>query len=461
VTGYDTAGQGQWSELPPIDWQQLWQMADPEARVTDEDVPPGNRLNEHGELAGLRSQVERLRLRLGAAQVWRPGIPVPEGMAADVEREYEAGVAEMARRQAQARDARRALDAEGWQPPERTASLADELALPRQTWAHRIDRMAGWDHNVLVAGPRKAGKSQLMVNLSAALSCSRWAADPATGQGVLVPGTFLGPWKQCWLGGSVAYVNAEMDADDWRDCFRALPPGTYDPSRIFPLHVRGEPFPVIASDAARAWFTGWLAEKSVEVLVIDTWGALAAKNGVRNLNDDAEARALLDGLDSIKKASGVRSLFIPIHTPHQTGERHLERFKGAGAVGDWADTLWTYVADGDGVRYLWAEGRARIAMAETALGWSPRTGQLWLGGGGSRAQTSRERQRSRAAEALTAAGERGIGAEELKDAAGGNRASAGAVIEQMLDEGIADLERRGRAKIYRLKDYRKQSDHGE
>jgi hypothetical protein len=410
--------------------------------------------HEHEELAWLRGEVELLRNRQGAALAWRPGTPVPEGMnvnMTDVEADYQLGVAEQARREQQRRDARRALDAEGWQPPERTASLADELALPRQTWAHRIDRLAGWGHNVLVAGPRKAGKSQLMINLCAALSCSRWGADPANGQPVLVPGTFLGPWTSCWLGGNVAYVNAEMDAEDWRDCFRALPPGTCDPWRIFPLHRRGEPFPVIASEAARAWFVSWLRERSVEVLVIDTWGALAAKNGVRNLNDDAEARGLLDGLDAIKREAGVASLFIPIHTPHQTGERHLERFKGAGATGDWADTLWTYVADGDGTRYLWAEGRARIAVAETALAWSPQTGQLWWGTGGSRAQTAREKQREKAMAALTAAGERGVGAEDLKDATGGNRKAAGQVIAELTAEQIAEMEKKGNAKIYRLR----------
>jgi hypothetical protein len=259
----------------------------------------------------------------------------------------------------------------------------------------------------------------------------------------------------------VAYWNAEMDADDFRDEFRRLPAQAFDPARIFPLHFRGVAMPVITNPAARAWFTRWLKEHQIETLIIDTWGQFCAQNGVRKPSDDGEVRPLLDGLDAIKREAGVASLFILIHMPHQTGEKHLERFKGAGAVGDWADTLWTYVKDAEGVRYLWAEGRARIAWEETSLSWIADTGQLAWSYQGNRMQTARERQRSRAVKALEAAGEKGLGAEDLKDAAGGNRAAAGEVIGKIVGDGLADMERNGRAKIYRLKDYRKdQPDQG-
>jgi AAA domain len=388
---------------------------------------------------------------------WRPGDPVPEGLnPADVEADYEMDVLWQARKLAQARDARRELDAQGWQPPDVTAPLSDELALPRMTYAHRIDGLAGWNHNVLIAGERKVGKSTLLFNLSAGLSRGSCAPDMTW-----TPGTFLGPWTTCWLGGNVGYWNAEMDKDDFLDEFRKLPAGALEAARIRALHFRGLAVPVITSPAARAWFVSWLRENEIEVLIIDTWGAFCAANGVRNLSDDAEVRVITSGLDAIKRETWVRSLFIPIHTPHQTGERHLERFKGAGAVGDWADTLWTYVKDAAGVRYLWAEGRAGIGKDETSVGWSPDTGLLSWSYEGNRMQTARERQRSKAVKALETAGMAGLGAEELKDAAGGNRASAAGVIGDLLGEGLADVEKNGRAKIYRLKDYRKdQPDQG-
>ena len=48
--------------------------------------------------------------------------------------------------------------------------MATFLAVPRQTYAYRIPGYAGWNHNVLVAGPRKTGKTQLKINLAASLS---------------------------------------------------------------------------------------------------------------------------------------------------------------------------------------------------------------------------------------------------------------------------------------------------
>ena len=348
------------------------------------------------------------------------------------------------------REARRREASRGWQPPSGTAPLSAELAVPRATYAHRIEGLAGWNHNVLIAGERKVGKSTLLFNLTAGLSVAGCAPDGAGGW-LWTPGTFLGPWTKCWASGTVAYWNAEMDADDFRDEFRKLPAGTFDASRIYPLHLRGAAVPVITSPAAREWFCGWLKEKAAETLILDTWGAFCAANGVRNLSDDAEVRVVTSGLDEIKAATGVRSVFIPIHTPHQTGERHLERFKGAGAVGDWADTLWTYVKDSAGVRYLWAEGRAGIGRDETSVSWSTDTGLLSWSYEGNRAQTARDRQREKITEALRRAGDEGLATEALKDAAGGHRNEATGVIAELERAGVIEIETLKRSKIHRLK----------
>jgi hypothetical protein len=335
-----------------------------------------------------------------------------------------------------------------WQPPE-VMDLADELALPRQTHIYRIPAYAGWNHNVLLAGPRKVGKSQLMVNLAASLSLACTWQDPQTGQWQWKPGRFLG-LCEAYGAGNVAYLNAEMDADDWRDCFRALPHGSYDPKRIFPLHCRGVPMPVITSPAARKWFVSGLRKHSVETLIIDTWGALCEKNGVRNFNDDGEARKILSGLDEIKAEAGVASVYVLIHMPHQTGDRHLERFKGAGAVGDWADALWSYIADAEGTRYLSATGRARIDAAEMALDYGKQTGQLWWGSTGSRAQTTAERQRRDMMAALAEAGEAGLLTGELLEAAGGHTDTARKMARAMAKCGELETETKGKAIRYWL-----------
>lgn len=402
------------------------------------------------------------------------GMPVGPGQPGEAERfeqqmvdnlrrrkTSEAFVRKMADREADRQI--RELDRQRWQAPA-TAALADELKLPRESFRHRISGLAGWNHNVLFAGERKAGKTQLLCNLSAALSMSSMAADwpalwamanmtsvPASPGVIWTPGRFLGA-SECFMGGNVAYLNAEMDRDDWLDVFRALPRGSYDASRIRPLHCRGVPMPVITSDAARSWFTGWLNRNDIEVLIIDTWGAFLAANGVRKPSDDGEVRPVLEGIDQIKAATGVCSVIIPVHMPHQTGERHLERFKGAGAVGDWADTLWTYIKDPppEETRYLAAYGRARIDWPETAVMFDRGTGQLSWGATGSRQQTAAGRQRERVLGALRAAGADGMLGEALLDAAGGNRNDARKARGQMLAAGEITEERDGNRHRFRI-----------
>lgn len=126
----------------------------------------------------------------------------------------------------------------------------------------------------------------------------------------------------------------------------------------------------------------------------------------------------------------------------QTGERHLERFKGAGAVGDWADAIWLYTKGSDGIRNLAAEGRARISFAETGLGYYPASRMLWLTGGD---WASRERGalRPRITEAVRR--EPGITADKLCAVAGGHKATAREAMDQMLAEGLLRNEHKGAA----------------
>ena len=199
--------------------------------------------------------------------------------------------------------------------------------------------------------------------------------------------------------------------------------------------MRGQPFPIATSEAAREWFTGCWPSGTWNTFTIDTWGALCQKNGIRNQNDDGEVRQLLDALDQIKRDARVASLLVLIHTPHQVpGQRHLERFKGAGAVGDWADVLWNYVADQDGTRYLSAVGRARIDLPEQSVYFDGRTGALSWGMTGSRVQTTAVRDGERVMEALCNA-EGGMLTEDLLDAAGGHRNDVRRLIKNMTTDG--------------------------
>jgi hypothetical protein len=249
----------------------------------------------------------------------------------------------------------------------------------------------------------------------------------------------------------VAYINLEMDKEDWLDVLRAMPAWAYNRDRICALHLRGQPFPVITSPAARAWFVEWLRERAIEVAVLDPWNQLCAKNGVRRLNDDGEVLEVLMGLDEIKAAAGVSSLYIPVHMPHQTGESHLERFKGAGALGDWADTTWSFTTDEEGTRYLGAVGRARIDFTSRALNYDHASGLLTWGSSGTRAQTKAGRQRDRMLAALAEAGADGLLTGGLMDAAGGHTETARKMAADMVrGNEVASRPAGGRAVRYWL-----------
>jgi hypothetical protein len=361
------------------------------------------------------------------------------------------------------------LDGRGARFPRVWPSLADELTIPPRVNPHRVNDLAGWSHNVLVAGSRKVGKTTLMVNLAAAFSLSRlaipWAelfrmaapwippadTDPDRWSPPVQPPPWTGPvpvfryWPGKFLGlfdartgGNVAYINFEMDEDDLRDEFRRLPPRYYDPKRIRLLHLRGEDLAFIASPAGRAKYVRWLRANDIEVMIIDTWGALGAKNGVRNFND---------GLDAIKEAAGVSSMFLLIHTPHQTGERHLERFKGAGAVGDWADAIWNYVTDEDGgPRYLSAIGRSRIDFEQSEVGFDPATGGLWHVGG-SRRQAEAQRRRDATEQTIIAyvRDHPGAGAAEI-ERSGGNKDANMKALDSAVMKGFVRVVPEGRGK---------------
>jgi AAA domain len=339
-------------------------------------------------------------------------------------------VARLAEREVQQR-----LDSQGWAPPAYDASLDKELAVPRATATYRVAGLAGWNHNVLVPGPRKTGKTTMLANLGAAMSLSR------PGQ----PGKFLG-CCDAPLSGNVAYWNFEMDADDLRDEFRPMG-GRLDASRIHTLHLRGVPFPVVGNQAAREWACGWLLGQRAEVLFIDTWGALCAANGVRNTNDDAEARAVTSAIDAIKRKTWVTTVFVLIHMPHQTGERHTERFKGAGAVGDWADAIWNYVADDSGTRYLSAIGRSRIDFPESAVAFDPASRYLSLAGG-DRRQKARQSLHEKIVAAVAASP--GIGADDLAVAAGGNRTAARDEIRRLVAQNFIRVVPEGKQKRHYL-----------
>lgn len=160
----------------PEAWERWWRAAElPQPEVTE---PPGPTWDGR-TLAELVRENAELKELLGGPDGWS----------------MSAQIVTRQRQQWIDAEARRRNAATGWYEPQQEAgSLADELDLPRSTPRYRIAGLAGFGHNVLVAGERKVGKSALMVNLAAAASTAR--PDQ--------PGRFLGS-TEVVLGGNIAY----------------------------------------------------------------------------------------------------------------------------------------------------------------------------------------------------------------------------------------------------------------
>ena len=107
------------------------------------------------------------------------------------------------------------LDAQGWHRPDATASLAAELAIPRQTYVHRIAGLAGWNHNVLVSGARKTGKSireRARLRKPQRVTLSSWAFAQL--------GSFIG-YKALRAGVPAVYVDPAWTSRTCADCGHA------------------------------------------------------------------------------------------------------------------------------------------------------------------------------------------------------------------------------------------------
>jgi hypothetical protein len=379
----------------------------------------------------------------GRKYQWLPGGPgEPAGISAPllaarrqarISARREIAVAERQEQIEIERDARQRADAAGFRrgtAEEYPGTLADSLKRERPEQRLLIGGLWGVAHNLSIEALYKTGKTMLM--------------DSAAGS--LADGTpFLGFAPVHKPAGAVGMWNTEMDADDFDDY---LSPHVTDTSRIAVAHLRWHPMNLLSSQAARDEAVRWLRWHGVTTWMIDSWTRLCAWCSIDPADNFAVPR-LTAKIDEIKHEAGVTALAVTGHMPHQARtDRTKERGLGAQAYSGWVDCMWRYTRDEDGVRHLAAEGR-RVALTECTVtmdGWGRLTAQA-----GDRDQTARGRQRQRITDALASAGADGIGAEDLKEAAGGNRPDAARLIRQMTAEGIIDVEKKGNAKIHRLR----------
>jgi hypothetical protein len=223
-------------------------------------------------------------------------------------------------------------------PPQGDHSLTALLAVERPPRAYRVARMQRTGHNAALIAQYKTGKSTLIANLIRSLE---------SGQ------PFLGEFEAKRLDGSFGSWNAEMEEEDWLEYVTAA--GIEATERVQLWNLRGYRLPLLSDTGAEAAID-WLRAREVEYWAIDPWARLCAWSGV-NENVTAEVLPLLQRVDEVRTAAGVREVLVA----HHCGHAGLHG-RGASVFMDWGDALWLYsrdeVIDERGPsRWLQVEGR--------------------------------------------------------------------------------------------------------
>lgn len=326
-------------------------------------------------------------------------------------------------------EARRTVAAEeaarNWAPPwlGQSSLLSDQLKLPREVPRYLVDRLMGWNHNVVLAAQHGTGKTTFGLNMVQSLV-----------DGLPFLGREVTPFD-----GRVAWVNGEMDQWDWLDYARPLKIKAKE--RVSALHLRDGRLPIMDDHAAEL-LVKWLVDQEVRVLVVDSWRRLCAWNGVDE-NVNAEVEPLTARIDQIKKEANVQAFLALAHTGRAKVEEGEERVRGATALDDWVDARWVMVKqppkEGD-ARFFWAEKR-QVEMPETKLEFDRARYRISLGSGDRRTAGS-ETLKLSVSLTLKAAGSDGMLTGAIATALGVNKKTGPvtAALNSLAAEGAVKKE---------------------
>lgn len=232
--------------------------------------------------------------------------------------------------------ARRLVASEAFVPFDFADNFEDEMAIapPEVKWTIEGLHVEG-GNSTIIAG-FKAGKTTMMHSLIRSL------VDGAP---------FLGEHAMREIDGRVMYWNFEVpDNLAKADLARA---GFMNRKKLTHWPLRGLHLDIM-DDIAAEWCVKQMQRLEIEVWILDPYSG--AYNG--NENDNSEASAFTKRVDEIKYQSGVRDLFMPVHTGGAQVEFGSERARGATKLDDWADHRWILTRDAETqVRYFRAEGR--------------------------------------------------------------------------------------------------------
>lgn len=209
----------------------------------------------------------------------------------------------------------------------------------------------------LVIGQYKAGKSTAMAN---AVTARIHGTD------------YLGRFPSVPITGRVAYLNYELMAWQFRDWTMSM---GMPIDRLLAVNLRGHRNP-FALEADKRLLGEQLQAAGVELLVIDPFA-----NAFRGWGDDQQSNTQVGEwwgmVAAWTKEYGIAEWMVGAHAGRQG-----EHARGASALEDNADTIWTITKVKDG-RAFKALPRGADEVEEDALTFDPDTKLLTLAGTGS------------------------------------------------------------------------------
>lgn len=331
-----------------------------------------------------------------------------------------------------ARTIHRALSYVSEEPPtELSYTLAQASSMLRPTREFHVEKVFARRHIVTLVGRHKSGKTTLAGNLVQSLV----DGDP-----------FLGQFEVTGLSGNVGMWNGEMDAQDFDEYLLAMK--IREMRRVQIAHLQGYKVNLL-SDEGRKWAIKWLGDRDIEVWVPDPWSKICSWSGIEE-NDNTGVKQLQVRIEEIRREAGVVSIFMPIHPPRAEDGQNgsTPRARGAAAMDEWPDALWTYSRDDD-QRYLAVEGRGGVGLDETAISYDAGTNRLGIVGG-NRREIRRGSLGDRVIEIVT--DREGIMTSDIYSEVGGDRNEVSAAIKQLERDGKIHSEpgERPRSKVWRL-----------
>jgi hypothetical protein len=301
-------------------------------------------------------------------------VPEPDRFEAEVARQLlRMEATEEARRRIAAKTAATLPDPHG-------TPLADLLAEPDDDPVYRVEGLWPTGGNVIFSAQRKAGKTTARDNLVRCLvDGDDFLGDPDPFTNPDIPRFKVTPVED---GEAVYVADLELDRRTLRRWLRDQNIGQR--GRVLAESFRGrvDEFDVL-DEARREKWAAFFRERGVQVLIVDPLGAILDMHGLDE-NSNSDVGPVLQALDALKAAAGIRDLLVVHHMGH-TGERS----RGASKLRGWPDAEWMLLREQgegntepppDAARFFMAEGRD-VSVPETKLAYSLAGRRLSIAGG--------------------------------------------------------------------------------